>query len=161
MSIDIMRIPAALCEADIIIRYRPLSDEANPDSFLVYAKQSVEDVIIPVAHTIDPFVCAREIVAAHKTLHGCILVPGRRFDWSGTRIGRGGGWYDRFLSKIPTSWTRIGVTRGQDVSDERLIRQSWDEPMDWLFIETGGVWRVHETNARLNDMPHDRGRLPA
>ena len=77
-----------------------------------------------------------------------VLVPGRRFDRHGTRYGRGGGWYDRFLSEVPTSWLRIGVTRTQDLADGRLERKPWDQPVDWLLIEADDGWHAVETKAR-------------
>jgi len=55
-----------------------------------------------------------------------ILVPGRAFDLKGGRLGRGGGHYDRFLAKFPST-VRVGVAfREQKVRavpmDEHDIR---------------------------------------
>jgi len=46
-----------------------------------------------------------------------VIVPGLAFDRTGRRLGRGGGFYDRFLSKLPPEVLRIGVC-----FDEQIIK---------------------------------------
>ena len=79
-----------------------------------------------------------------------ILVPGRRFDTTGTRHGKGAGWYDRFLEQVPPSWTRIGFCFDDQFSKEPLARQPWDEPMDYVVVvpRSDGAPVLHETEAR-------------
>jgi 5-formyltetrahydrofolate cyclo-ligase len=69
----------------------------------------------------------------------CILVPGRKFDMSGSRIGRGGGWYDKFLSRVPRTWTRIGIAYNEDICNSPIPQNEWDQKMDYLvaFDHTG------------------------
>lgn len=78
-----------------------------------------------------------------------IFLPGRRFDHTGTRLGQGGGWYDRFLSTAPTSWLRIGVCFAHQVSEAPLRRNAWDEPVDVLVVQHPDTLEVIETGARL------------
>ena len=44
-----------------------------------------------------------------------ILVPGVAFDRRGRRLGRGKGYFDRFLSQVPASVPRIGLAFGFQV----------------------------------------------
>ena len=40
---------------------------------------------------------------------GCVIVPAVAFDKKGYRLGRGGGFYDRLLSKLPDSTHTLGL----------------------------------------------------
>lgn len=65
-----------------------------------------------------------------------VLVPGRVFDRSGTRIGKGAGMYDRLLANIPLGMTTVGVTVDSLVMDE-LPSEPHDRRVDWLATESG------------------------
>ena len=61
------------------------------------------------------------------------LVPGIGFDASGTRIGQGGGWYDRALQN--TSGIFVGIAFDEQI-EERLPRESHDVAMHFVCTPT-------------------------
>ena len=65
-----------------------------------------------------------------------VLVPGLAFDGAGGRLGRGRGYYDRFLSELPASTARIGVTSDASVVEE-VPMEDHDERIDWLATDRG------------------------
>ena len=54
-----------------------------------------------------------------------VIVPGLAFDTAGNRLGRGGGFYDRFLNRVSKSTGRIGIC-----FDEQVIEHVPSEPLD-------------------------------
>lgn len=66
-----------------------------------------------------------------------ILVPGLAFDWRGFRIGYGGGYYDRLLSRHGRAIT-LGVCYQALLLDE-IPHEAHDVPVEYLVTETLGV----------------------
>ena len=64
------------------------------------------------------------------------LCPGLAFDASGTRLGRGGGFYDRALGKARPDAGRIGVCFSLQMA-ETLPCESHDIVMESLVSEDG------------------------
>jgi 5-formyltetrahydrofolate cyclo-ligase len=46
-----------------------------------------------------------------------VVVPGLAFDPQGNRLGRGGGYYDRFLAKLKPNVTTVGLVFDQQIVD--------------------------------------------
>lgn len=67
-----------------------------------------------------------------------VLVPGLAFDLFGHRLGRGMGYYDELLSRIPAQAVRIGVVPSDLVAD-RLPTEDHDRGVHWLAAEDGVV----------------------
>lgn len=63
-----------------------------------------------------------------------IIVPGVAFDREGYRIGYGGGYYDRFLSKISKEVPKISIAFDLQLVD-KVPREDFDIPVDYIFTE--------------------------
>ena len=62
-----------------------------------------------------------------------VVVPGLAFDRRGHRLGRGGGYYDRFLAQVQT--VKIGLCYDALVLD-RIPGEPHDVPVDMVVAET-------------------------
>lgn len=69
-----------------------------------------------------------------------VIVPGVAFDREGRRLGRGKGYYDRFLAHLSPTIPRIGLAF-QTQMVEKVPIQGSDIPVDVIITETG-VWRT-------------------
>lgn len=65
---------------------------------------------------------------------GLVLVPGEVFDLHGARIGKGGGYYDRWLALQPAA-VKVGVAWDAQVHPGRLPQSAHDQPMNLLLTE--------------------------
>ena len=77
-----------------------------------------------------------------------VLVPGLAFTREGTRLGRGSGFYDRFLSRYPHA-LRLGIAFEEQLATQ-LPTDSWDLPLDALLtdgntylMKSYGEWQKH------------------
>lgn len=77
----------------------------------------------------EPAPLARRRVAPKEL--DLILVPGVAFSRQGKRLGRGAGYFDRFLGKVPPSVPRVGLAFRFQIMRE-IPLESHDQP----------VWRV-------------------
>ncbi len=77
-----------------------------------------------------------------------ILLPGLGFDLSGGRLGRGGGYYDRFLSRVPANVPRVGLAFECQLL-ERIPMQPHDQKVDWIVTENRTI--------RCQGMPASEG----
>lgn len=63
-----------------------------------------------------------------------VLVPGLAFDRRGHRLGRGGGYFDRFLARLPGSAKRVGLAFEFQLRDTLPV-ESHDLPMRAVVTE--------------------------
>lgn len=70
----------------------------------------------------------------------CIVTPGLAFDRSGFRLGMGGGFYDRLLSRPEYAGAlRLGLAYAFQLIDH-LPHETWDMPVDAVCTEKGTLW---------------------
>jgi 5-formyltetrahydrofolate cyclo-ligase len=64
----------------------------------------------------------------------CVIVPGLAFDAACYRLGRGKGYYDRFLCRLPPQTVRIGLAFECQII-EKIPVQPWDIPVSLIITE--------------------------
>ena len=135
------------CEASIL--YKPLKDEINYSGYSFPLKIHANNLTLPNDKNSKPFEWAAKCINKFRDTKPYILIPGTRFDRHGTRLGKGGGWYDRFLSEVPSQWLRIGIVEKSQMSDTQLIRQEWDEPVNWIMVSDNNLWEVYKVKSKI------------
>lgn len=70
---------------------------------------------------------------------GLILVPGLGFDLQGHRLGRGGGYYDRFLRTIPRRIPRIALAFECQILEEIPV-EPHDQGVDLILTESRSIF---------------------
>ncbi len=71
--------------------------------------------------------------AKHVASLDLLLMPLLACDQYGTRIGMGGGYYDRTLATAKHRPYRLGLAHQFQFIEHTLERQSWDQPLDALL----------------------------
>jgi 5-formyltetrahydrofolate cyclo-ligase len=69
-----------------------------------------------------------------------VIVPGVAFAPDGSRLGQGGGWYDRFLAGVRPDCVTIGVGFDAQLLDALPV-EPHDVRLDLIVTESGAVPR--------------------
>lgn len=150
-------------QARAVMLYLALPDEV--DTAELFARAFAEGKTVAVPRIIDP--AARRMVPVHihsleeeklQEAHfgirvplaepeevpagqlDLVLVPGLGFSSRGDRIGRGLGYYDRFLAQAELRAVLCGLAFDVQMADALPVDRH-DRPMD-LVVAAGGVIRV-------------------
>ncbi len=67
-----------------------------------------------------------------------VIVPGVAFDRKGNRLGFGGGFYDKFLAKLPDRTKLVALAFELQLADN-VSSQSHDIAVDYLITERGVI----------------------
>ena len=125
------------------ILYKPLKDEVDFDVNDFPLKLASNKIYLPNNNNTNPFDLADKLSKELVNEKVFLLIPGTKFDIYGTRHGRGGGWYDRFLSKVPKDWIRIGITGVANFSKSNISKNEWDETVHFIILNSKNVWCVY------------------
>ena len=116
------------------------------DGLLIATKAGLTRTAPGVTLTVHPFDAPREThrfgfeqpaAGTEQIAAGdidVVLVPGLAFSSDGRRLGRGAGYYDRFLAGVDAD--KVALTTSDRIRDD-LPREAHDVLMDWLATEDG------------------------
>lgn len=110
----------------------------------------VSALAVLVAGPYGIFAPGAEAPRCEKLAIDCLCLPGLSFDSAGMRLGRGSGYYDRWLEGY--LGPRIAVAFEPQLVP-RLPSASWDEPMDIIVTERRTIVCRAALNSQLRSAP--------
>lgn len=157
---DSYRISQKICaskefaEAEIVFAFMPLEDEINVGGIIVESFLKNKKVAVPLITDKDGLMEFQWITSETEMIPGSfgiyeppvnpvdmnaikknalIVVPGMAFSTDGKRLGRGKGFYDRFLSAYGNRFLKIGVCYDFQI-EENLLSEENDVPVDRVIF---------------------------
>ncbi|MBF0680761.1 MAG: 5-formyltetrahydrofolate cyclo-ligase [Devosia sp.] len=138
---------------DIIAGYWRIRDETDCKPILIRLMDSGQTVVLPVVAGDDAPLDLRVWEAdaplyeagfgtlapsdlAPRAVPDLILVPLLGFDGKGTRLGYGGGYYDRTIAALEKKPRLVGLAYAAQEFDE-IPREAHDVPLDAVVTEEG------------------------
>ena len=128
----------SLEHAHVVMMYMPLASEVDVTPAVLRCFRRGQTVCVPKVDWQRKDMTAIEITSLDDRVldtdeHGlrspktgrlilpniidAVVVPGLAFDPQGRRLGRGGGFFDRFLSRLRPTTTTIGLVFDQQIID--------------------------------------------
>jgi 5-formyltetrahydrofolate cyclo-ligase len=143
----------ALQASDVVAAYWRIRDELDCQPILVKLMDSNQKVVLPVV--VGPeepldlrvweqgaslyesgFGTLAPSDLAPRAEPDIVLMPLLGFDSRGTRLGYGGGYYDRTLAHLSKKPKLVGLAFAAQELD-RIPREAHDVPLDMIVTETG------------------------
>lgn len=141
--------------ASTVMLYLPLSDELDVTALALRSFQTGKTVCVPQVDWARRTMHAIEITSIDSEdleldEHGLrrpaggrriapvaidlVVAPGVAFDLHHHRVGRGGGYYDRFVPQLPRRARFVAIAFDEQIVDEAPTA-SWDRPVDALVTD--------------------------
>ncbi len=144
----------AFKNAGVIMLYLPIPNEVDPIQAVLAAWQQEKTVLMPKVSLEQRHLIALRCTSLDDefeagplgTRHPAagqpwpadnidlVIVPALAYDRTGNRLGRGGGFYDKFLSEPGINAIKCGLAFDEQVLDE-IPTQSHDQPVDMLVTD--------------------------
>jgi 5-formyltetrahydrofolate cyclo-ligase len=121
------RLPRLFCGKNSLGLFAPTL--AEPDLDLLWDLGLLQDHLISYPSCKDGVLFFQSVPGQKPEQLDLIVVPGLAFTADGSRLGRGAGFYDKFLSEIPGSTVKIGVCFEFQCLSE-IPQESHDVKMD-------------------------------
>ena len=140
LSIDNIKIINNFIKNKIVCTYIHTDSEVDITNDLIGYKQLITSYLVSSDIELclykEPFIKnALNILEPENPIKinevDVFLVPGVAFTATGKRLGRGGGYYDKLLSKYPDT-LKIGITFNERIM-QNLPTESHDISMDYVF----------------------------
>jgi 5-formyltetrahydrofolate cyclo-ligase len=145
----------------VVSGYLAIRDEADPRAIMAALARKGHVLALPCvvergaplvfrrwsdgdATVIDMFGLTEPLASAEIMTPAIVLVPMLSFDAAGTRLGYGGGYYDRTLAMLRAAGKIVAVGiayAGQEVGE--VPRSGHDQPLDAIVTEKG-LRRFHQ-----------------
>lgn len=146
----------AFQKAGTVCFFVSLPEEVDTRSMIAKALKSGKTVLVPLADLENKELKLYEIREPEKDLAPgalgipeprpektrraeakevqCVIVPGLAFGSTGERLGRGAGFYDRFLSSLPKGTPKIALAFSFQVLPQ-IPQETHDQIVDFILTE--------------------------
>lgn len=116
--------------------YESMSDEVFTESIISKLREIWYTVVTPQVISETEMIFIDEKYEIHEEKIDLMLIPGRAFSRAGKRLGRGKGYYDRYLSKkVSKNTEKIGVCFDFQIKKD-IPTEKHDIRMDNIITNT-------------------------
>jgi 5-formyltetrahydrofolate cyclo-ligase len=142
--------------AKVVMTFLSIRNEVETEPFIIKAMSDCKRIIIPVCQKDTITLIPAEVKHYPEDLEpgtwgilepkpeafypidpkeiDLVIVPGVAFDEWGNRLGYGSGYYDRFLTSLPSSILKIAVAFDLQIVSE-VYPEEHDQPVDVIITE--------------------------